>query len=137
ATTPPARRRRPRWASPASGRPPPAAGCDAPRTAAPEDPARPRLPSRRMRRHRADELHQHQVTGGTVPPIVSTIDIACPPEEVFAYVTDPARFGEWQNDVLRVHVDGDRFRTVRRIGGVERVMTQQITAVDPPRRWAA
>ena len=29
-----------------------------------------------------------------MPPIVSSIDIARPPDEVFAYVTDPARFGE-------------------------------------------
>jgi hypothetical protein len=37
-----------------------------------------------------------------VSPIVSTIDIARPPEQVFRYVTDPSRFSEWQRDVVRV-----------------------------------
>ena len=27
-----------------------------------------------------------------MPPIVSSIDIARPPDEVFAYATDPSRF---------------------------------------------
>ena len=30
-------------------------------------------------------------------PIVSTIEIDRPPEEVFAYATDPTRFAEWQH----------------------------------------
>jgi len=79
-----------------------------------------------------------------VPPIVSTIDIARPPEEVFAYATDPARFREWQNDVVSVEVEdrqplsvGCRFTTIRRVGGVERTMAQQITAIEAPRIWAA
>jgi uncharacterized protein YndB with AHSA1/START domain len=77
-------------------------------------------------------------------PIVSHIEIARPPEEVFAYVTDPSRFAEWQHDVVRVDVQGDglpgvgaRFVTTRRIGGAERAMTQQITELTPPRRWVA
>ena len=32
-------------------------------------------------------------------PAVTTIEIARPPEEVFAYVTDPSRFSEWQKAV--------------------------------------
>jgi uncharacterized protein YndB with AHSA1/START domain len=79
-----------------------------------------------------------------VPPILSTIDIARPPEEVFAYATDPARFSEWQNDVIRVQIDagqppdvGCRFTTIRRVGGIERSIAQQITASEAPRRWAA
>ena len=40
-------------------------------------------------------------------PIVSSIDIARPPEEVFAFATDPSRFAEWQRDVVRVRVEGD------------------------------
>jgi uncharacterized protein YndB with AHSA1/START domain len=73
-------------------------------------------------------------------PIVSTIDVARPPEEVFAYVTDPTRFAEWQRDVVRVHPDrpgtpdvGSRFSTTRRVGGT---MTQEVTELDAPRRWA-
>ncbi len=74
-------------------------------------------------------------------PIVSHIEIARPPDEVFAYVTDPARFAEWQDDVVSVRTAGSgvgaRFTTVRRIGRAERTMTQEISQVDPPRRWAA
>jgi len=71
-------------------------------------------------------------------PLVSTIEIARPPAEVFAYVTDPRRFGEWQHDVVQVRMLADsRFATTRRISVRERTMTQQITHNDPPRGWAA
>jgi uncharacterized protein YndB with AHSA1/START domain len=79
-----------------------------------------------------------------MPPIVSTVDIARPPDEVFSYVTDPSRFTEWQDDVVSVRMEegrppgmGSRFTTTRRIGGVERTMTQEITETTPPRSWAA
>jgi uncharacterized protein YndB with AHSA1/START domain len=71
-------------------------------------------------------------------PLVTTINIARPPEEVFAFATDPLRFGEWQHDVVSVRMLGDsRFITTRRISGAERTMIQQITRSDPPRDWAA
>jgi uncharacterized protein YndB with AHSA1/START domain len=77
-------------------------------------------------------------------PIVTTLDIARPPEEVFAIATDPTRFAEWQPDVVRVETDrpaplpvGARFTTIRRIGGVERAIAQQVAEVVPPHRWAA
>jgi uncharacterized protein YndB with AHSA1/START domain len=76
--------------------------------------------------------------------IVSHIEIARPPAEVFAYVTDPSRFHEWQHDVVRVDIQGDglpgvgsRFITTRRLGGAERAMTQEITELTPPRHWVA
>jgi uncharacterized protein YndB with AHSA1/START domain len=75
-------------------------------------------------------------------PIVSFVEIARPPDEVFAYVTDPSRFAEWQRDVVDVRVEGgrppglgDRFATIRRVGGVERTMTQEVTELRPPRSW--
>jgi uncharacterized protein YndB with AHSA1/START domain len=77
-----------------------------------------------------------------VSPFVSSIEVNRSPDEVFAYVTDPARFAEWQGDVVSVRVEaggpgvGSRFTTVRRIGGAERSMTQEVTEVDRPRRWA-
>ena len=78
-----------------------------------------------------------------MPPIVSSIEVARPPEKVFAYSTDPERFAEWQRDVVRVAVEGDgpprvgtRFTTTRRIGGVERSMTQEVTELRAPRSWA-
>ncbi len=77
-------------------------------------------------------------------PIVSSIEIARPPEEVFSYVTDPSRFAEWQYDVVSVRMEGgrppgvgSRFTTTRRIGRAERTMTQEITEISPPRSWAA
>jgi uncharacterized protein YndB with AHSA1/START domain len=79
-----------------------------------------------------------------MPPIVSSFEIARPPDEVYTYVTDPSRFSEWQNDVLRVRIEGGRppgvgtrFTTIRRIGRVEQTTTQEITEVTPPRSWAA
>jgi uncharacterized protein YndB with AHSA1/START domain len=79
-----------------------------------------------------------------MPPIVSSIEIARPPDEVFAYATDPSRFAEWQRDVVRVRVEGDRppvvgsrFTTTRRVGGTERTMTQEVTECRAPTRWAA
>ena len=41
-------------------------------------------------------------------PIESTIEIARPPDEVFAYLADPTRFAEWQHDVVRVDLAGGR-----------------------------
>ncbi len=79
-----------------------------------------------------------------MPPIVSNIEIARPPDEVFSYVTDPSRFAEWQHDVVSVRLAegrppsvGSRFTTTRRIGRAERTMTQEITEISPPRSWAA
>jgi uncharacterized protein YndB with AHSA1/START domain len=79
-----------------------------------------------------------------MPPIVSSIDIARPPDDVFSYVTDPSRFAEWQDDVVSVRLEGgrppgvgSRFTTIRRIGGAERTMTQEITEISAPRSWAA
>jgi len=76
--------------------------------------------------------------------IVSQIEIARPPDEVFAYVTDVSRFPEWQGDVVRVRVEaggtpgvGARFTTTRRFARAERTLTQEVTAVDAPRTWAA
>ncbi len=74
----------------------------------------------------------------TMAPMVSTIEIACTPEEVFALATDPRRFAEWQHDVVNVRMLGEaRFATTRQISGAERTMIQQITRNDPPHGWAA
>jgi uncharacterized protein YndB with AHSA1/START domain len=71
-------------------------------------------------------------------PQVSTIEIARPPREVFAFAADPLHFAEWQRDVVSVSMlDELRFTTTRRISGTERTMTQQIIRNDPPRHWAA
>jgi len=79
-----------------------------------------------------------------MPPIVSTIDIAAPPSDVFTYATDPLRFSEWQDDVVTARMEdgdpftvGSRFATTRRIGGVARTMTQEVSEVRAPTTWAA
>jgi uncharacterized protein YndB with AHSA1/START domain len=79
-----------------------------------------------------------------MPPIVHSIEINRPPDEVFYYVTDPTRFAEWQYDVERVRMDGDglpgvgsRFTTTRRIAHAEQTMIQEITENNHPRSWAA
>ncbi|MGH9093475.1 MAG: SRPBCC family protein, partial [Acidimicrobiales bacterium] len=39
-------------------------------------------------------------------PIASTVEIDRPPDLVFAYATDPSRFGEWQRGVVDGHLEG-------------------------------
>jgi len=74
-----------------------------------------------------------------MPPIVSHLDIARPPAEVFGYATDPSRLAEWQDDVVGVRIQGgrplgvgSRFTTTRRVARLEFSYTQEITALDPP-----
>ena len=75
-------------------------------------------------------------------PIVASTEAARPAEEAFAYVIDPRTMSEWQQGVVRGHLDtpttrvGSRCTTVRRIGGREREVTTEVTEYDPPRRWA-
>lgn len=73
-------------------------------------------------------------------PIISTIEVGRPAEEVFGYVTDPSTMSEWQKGVVSGHLDGTglgaRCTTIRSIGGRERKVTTEITEYDPPRRWA-
>jgi hypothetical protein len=59
-----------------------------------------------------------------VPPIVSSVEIHRPPDEVFAYVTDPARFAECQLDAAGGPAEaghkpsvGARYTTIRRTAG--------------------
>jgi uncharacterized protein YndB with AHSA1/START domain len=76
-------------------------------------------------------------------PIVSSIEIACPQDEVFAYVTDPSTFAEWQAGVVGGSMEagkspdvGLKCTTTRRIGGTARAATSEITKIDPPTSWA-
>lgn len=78
-----------------------------------------------------------------VAPIVSRIEVGRPPHEVYAYVTDPSRFGEWQGSVVSGRMEddrppavGSRFTTITRIGGAEQTSTLEITEISPPRSWA-
>ena len=76
-------------------------------------------------------------------PITTSIDVARPPAQVFAYVTDPTRFPEWQQGVVSggmkepgIPTVGSHCMMVRRIGGAERPSTSVLTKLSPPTSWA-
>jgi uncharacterized protein YndB with AHSA1/START domain len=78
-----------------------------------------------------------------VAPIVSSIEIARPPGDVFPYVSDPSRLAEWQESVVSARTEagdppavGSKVVTTRRVGRAERDMTMEMTSLDSPRSWA-
>jgi uncharacterized protein YndB with AHSA1/START domain len=74
-------------------------------------------------------------------PIVVTTDIAKPPAEVFAYVTDPSHLPEWQASAVSVKTDdvpirvGSRVVVTRRAGPREMDMTVEVIELEPPTSW--
>jgi uncharacterized membrane protein len=75
-----------------------------------------------------------------VAPINASIQIARPPEEVFAYLDDLSRHTEWQEQLREVRVEtdgptrvGTRFRQKRKVPGSIQETTYEITEHDPPR----
>jgi hypothetical protein len=75
------------------------------------------------------------------PAIASTV-VEQPAAEVFAYATDPTRFHEWQQGFIDGHLDqpvparvGTKCLTTRRIGGVNRAVTSELTHIDALRTW--
>ncbi len=76
-------------------------------------------------------------------PIVHSVEIDRRPEEVFAYVTDPSHFAEWQAAVVSAHAEGSgplqqgsRMVMTRRMGKREQTMTSEYTEYDSPRSYA-
>jgi uncharacterized protein YndB with AHSA1/START domain len=74
-------------------------------------------------------------------PISESIQIDRRPEEVFAYLDDVERHGEWQEQIVAVEPQGDqpmgvgkRVRETRRVPGGDRSMTYEITEYEPPRQ---
>jgi hypothetical protein len=74
-------------------------------------------------------------------PISESIEINRKPEDVFAYLDDVKRHGEWQEQIVDVQPQGDepmgvgkRVRETRRVPGGDRSMTYEITEHDPPRQ---
>ena len=72
-----------------------------------------------------------------------SIEVDRPAADVFAYVTDPSRFPEWQNGVVDGRRQGDGPESVgdkcvntRKIGFAKRSVTSEITRLDPPRYWS-
>ncbi len=75
--------------------------------------------------------------------IVVETEIERPAEAVFAYITDPTRFPEWQKGVVDGRMDGtgpvsvgDHCLTARRIGGSNRSSTSEVIRVEAPKSWS-
>lgn len=75
--------------------------------------------------------------------LVHSVDVDRRPEDVFAYVTDPSRFHEWQDAVVRAHAldsgpleQGSRISLTRRMGKRQQTMTSELTEYSPPRSYA-
>ncbi len=74
--------------------------------------------------------------------IVESIEISRRPEDVFSYVTDPARLPEWQESVVSVRREddaplavGSRAVVTRRVGRREWAMTAEVSELNPSRSW--
>jgi uncharacterized membrane protein len=74
-------------------------------------------------------------------PITGTIEIACPPQDVFDYVSDLKRQGEWQSAIQSVEVEtegptrvGTRAVQTRHVPGGNRSFPYEVTEHDPPKR---
>ena len=76
-----------------------------------------------------------------MPPISESIEIDRKPEDVFAYLDDVKRHGEWQEQIVDVQPQddgplrvGSRVTETRRVPGGDRTMTYEVTEHDPPRQ---
>ena len=69
----------------------------------------------------------------------ATVQIARPPEEVFAFVSDPAKLSAWQDaEEVQQLTDGPvragtRFREVHKVMGRRRVELTEVVEYDPGR----
>lgn len=77
-------------------------------------------------------------------PVTNTIEIARPPADVFAYMTDVPRHTQWQVGVSSSELVGDgpmgvgsRIRHTRRMGPKDREVTLEVTRHDAPGAFAA
>jgi uncharacterized protein YndB with AHSA1/START domain len=75
----------------------------------------------------------------TIPQVETSVEIARPQEEVFAYLTDLENAKEWSTEFVDVTYDGELGQgttgaDIRRMGRKEVVMPWTITAFDPPSR---
>jgi uncharacterized protein YndB with AHSA1/START domain len=74
--------------------------------------------------------------------ISTSTEISRPAADVFAYITDPSRFAEWQQGVVagrmegpEPHTVGDRCVMTRRIGLATRTTTSRLVRLEPPSVW--
>jgi uncharacterized membrane protein len=73
--------------------------------------------------------------------ISESIEIDRRPEDVFAYLDDVTRHGEWQEQIVSVERQdegplrvGSKVKETRRVPGADRSMTYEVTEHEPPRR---
>ena len=73
----------------------------------------------------------------------SSVEISRRPDEVFAYVTDPSHFAEWQEAVVSANAlgpepphQGSKVSLTRKVGRREQTMTAELTDFTPPRSYA-
>jgi uncharacterized membrane protein len=73
--------------------------------------------------------------------ITESVEIDRTPEEVFAYLDQLERHGEWQGAIVSAKVEtegptrvGSRATEMRRVPGGPREFTYEVTEHDPPRR---
>ncbi|MGH2868749.1 MAG: SRPBCC family protein [Solirubrobacteraceae bacterium] len=73
--------------------------------------------------------------------IAHSIEIDRPPEDVFAYLDQLERHGEWQAEIVSTKVEtegpvavGTRVSEFRKIGGRKQDASYEITEHDPPRK---
>lgn len=74
---------------------------------------------------------------------MQSVEVERSPEDVFAYLDDLERHGEWQSNILSSKREtdgptgvGTRATDVRRVPGRTQSVTYEITAHDPPRKFA-
>lgn len=75
--------------------------------------------------------------------IVESIEIACRPEDVFAFATDFAHASDWQGGVVSASPEdvappsiGAKAHVTQRVGPRQMQTIAEITELTPPRTWA-
>jgi carbon monoxide dehydrogenase subunit G len=75
-----------------------------------------------------------------VPRFATTVEIARPPQDVFAFLTDLSKLPQWQSSLAGAHAEepmrvGTRIRERRKFMGRELNTQVEVTTYDPPRRF--
>jgi len=75
-------------------------------------------------------------------PIIESANVGRPVADVYAYVTDPTRFSEWQQGVISGRMETgdydrpDRCITVRKIGFTEQQAAAELVHAERPKTWS-
>ena len=78
-----------------------------------------------------------------LPPIAASIEISRSPDDVFAYVSDPATGREWQGEIISTKVEldqsvrlGTRWVDTRKSRAGRYKVSYEVTEFNPPCRTA-